>query len=158
MSGLSSSPLVIEDGVDEFVRPLSLGNPVVHEVRLPAHADPLHQARRRVITGVTGPDDPVPADGVESQREKGFGGLGSQASPVVVRIEDEPDLALLVLPADQLEPGLADHLPGRTPHDGEREPVTFGTEGGLLALLGQGLAYLRPIAGIPGQITGYIRA
>lgn len=43
--GLSRSPLMIEDGVHEFVCPLSLDDLVVYQARLLAHADPLHEPR-----------------------------------------------------------------------------------------------------------------
>lgn len=122
---------MIEDGVNELVGPLSLDDLVVHEARLQAHADPLHEPRRRVIAGVAGADDPVPSNGVKPQNEHGFGCLGGETSPVVIRVEDESDLSLPVLPADQLQPDLAHHLPGLTPHHGEREPVALGAEAGL---------------------------
>jgi hypothetical protein len=51
---------MIEDGVHELVCPLSLDDLVVHEVRLLAHAGPLHEARRWVIAGVAGTDDVSP--------------------------------------------------------------------------------------------------
>jgi hypothetical protein len=54
---------MIEDGVHEFVCPLSLDDLVVHEARLLAHADSLHEPRRWVIAGVAGTDDPVPSNG-----------------------------------------------------------------------------------------------
>jgi len=41
-----------------------------------------------------------------------------------------PDLSLPVLPADQLQADLADHLPGLTPYHGEREPVALGAQAG----------------------------
>jgi hypothetical protein len=49
---------MIEDGVHEFVCLLSLDDLVVHEARLLAHADSLHEPRRWVIAGVAGTDDP----------------------------------------------------------------------------------------------------
>src|SRR5215472_5550404 len=111
-----------------------------------------------MVAGVTRADDPVPSDGVNPQREQGFGGLGGQAPPVVVRVEDESDLPLPVLPADQLQPGLADHLPGFTPYDGEREPVTLRAEAGLIALTSEGFPYLRVVTGLPVEIPGHLRA
>jgi hypothetical protein len=42
-AGLRRSPLMIEDGIDKLVCPLSLNDLVVDEVRLLAHADPLHK-------------------------------------------------------------------------------------------------------------------
>jgi hypothetical protein len=111
-----------------------------------------------VIAGVAGTDDPVPSDGVEPEHEHGFGGLGGETSPVVIRVEDESDLSLPALPADQLQPDLPDHLPGLAPHYGEREPVALGAEAGLTALTDQGVPHLRVVTGIPVEIPGHIRA
>ncbi|HET7248014.1 MAG TPA: SDR family NAD(P)-dependent oxidoreductase, partial [Streptosporangiaceae bacterium] len=122
------------------------------QMRLQVHAEPLHQARRWAVASVAVADHPVPSDAAEPQREQGFGGLGGQAPPVVIRVEDESDLSLPVLPADQLEPGLAHHLPGRTPDHGERKPVALRAQRGLPALLGQGLPRLRAVTGIPVQV------
>jgi hypothetical protein len=100
----------------------------------------------------------VPSNGVEPQHEHGLGCLGRQAPSVVLRVEDESHLALPVLPADQLQPGLADHLAGLTPYHGEREPATLGAQRGLPALTSQGLPYLRVVTGIPVEIPGHIVA
>jgi len=45
LCGKPCSPLRFEDGVHEFVCPLSLDDLVVPEARLLAHADPLHEPR-----------------------------------------------------------------------------------------------------------------
>jgi hypothetical protein len=54
---------MIEDGVHKFVCALSLDDLVVHEARLLAPADSLHEPRRWVIAGGAGTDDPVPSNG-----------------------------------------------------------------------------------------------
>ena len=45
-----------------------------------------------MIAGVTGADNAVPSQGAESQHEHGLGGLGGQAPPLVVGVEDKPNL------------------------------------------------------------------
>jgi hypothetical protein len=77
---------------------------------------------------------------------------------VVIRVEDESDLSLPVLPADELQPDLAHHLPGLPPHHGEREPVALGAEAGLVALANEGFPHLRVVTSIPVEIPGYVQA
>src|SRR6266571_60007 len=76
--------------------------------------------------------------------------------PWVVRVEHESRLTLPVLPAEPLQPDLADHLASLAPYHGERQPIAFRVQRGLTALAIQGLPDLRTVTGIPAQVPCHV--
>jgi hypothetical protein len=151
-------PFLVKNGKYELVHPLTFDELVLHEMRLFAHADPLHEAGRGKVAGVARADNTVPPEVVESQRKHGLGRLGGQTPPVVVRVKDKSCLALTVLPAEPLKANLTNYPAGLTPYHRVRQPFALGVEYGFSALLLQGAPCLGAIAGLPAQITGHIRA
>jgi hypothetical protein len=76
----------------------------------------------------------------------------------MVRVEDEPCLALPVLATDPSKPDLPDHLANLAPHHGIRQPVTFIVKRGLMTLPIQGLPDFRAVPGIPVQVPRHVWA
>src|SRR5215469_10190662 len=153
---MRGAPLMVEDGVDQLLAPPAPDDLVMDEMRLPAHPEPFQETRGGRVLGRAAADDPVQAQRIEPQPEHDLGRLGGQAPAVVVGVEDEPDLALPVLPAQPLEADLADDLPVLLPDHRVRQPVTVPVERDLTAPFLESLLDLGAITGVPVQIAGDI--
>src|SRR3954464_12304193 len=94
-------PLALEQGVDELALPLALDPLVLAQVRLAPHPEPLQHARRRAVARFQGPADAVQPVCLEADLQHGRGGLRRIAAALVVRVDDEADLALAVRPDRQ---------------------------------------------------------
>src|SRR5206468_2065234 len=96
--------------------------------------------------------DPVQPEAVEAQPEHHLGRLRGQAPSLVLGVEDEPDLALAVLPAQPLQAHLPDHPADLPPDDREDQAVALLLERGQAKLAVEVLLDLYAVAGIPVEV------
>jgi hypothetical protein len=66
-----------------------------------------------VVAAIAPADDPVQAKALEPEPQQGRGRLGGEPAPLEGGMEDEPDLALLVCPAQPEQGAVTAELPGR---------------------------------------------
>jgi hypothetical protein len=119
-------PLVFEHREDQFVGQFALDDLVLVEVRLLAHAETLHEARRSGVPTVTATDDPaVQVEVFEAEPQQFRCGFRGEPLAMVVRMEDEADFALAMLAAPVLQVQIADQLTGRGELDRDGEELPF---------------------------------
>ena len=92
---------------------------------LATHPQLLEHARRRRVPSLQPPDDTVQPQILEGQPEHHPRSFRRVPPTVVVGMDDEADLALAVLVAEEVEVALADQLGRRLRHHGEREGVAL---------------------------------
>ncbi len=119
-------PLAGQERENELALPLALDELVLDEVRFLPHPQPLEHTGRCRVPSLEAADHAMQVELLEGEPQKEARRLGCEAATVVVRMEDESDLALPVQAAQVEEGAGADQLRSRFEHDCEAEVLALG--------------------------------
>lgn len=106
---IQRSPLLQKNRVDRKVGPLTLESRLFAQVGLLAHAQASAHSCRCNVPRVQLGLNPVHAEVVEGHLHKLARSLRRIAPPVILRVEDPPDLALPVAQVSRTDPDVPDH-------------------------------------------------